>query len=154
MSIMIPDHIAFMGLALEEARKAEQENEVPVGAVLIDSLGEIICTGHNSTVGFADPTAHAEINVLRGAAQKVMNYRLVNTSLYVTIEPCIMCMGAIINARVSRVVFGAPDPKWGGAGSLYNFSKDSRLNHHPEIISGICEQECKSIIQEFFSKKR
>jgi tRNA(adenine34) deaminase len=151
---MITDHTEFMGLALQEARKAEQWDEVPIGAVLIDSQGEILCAAHNRTVGLTDPTAHAEINVLREAAQKVMNYRLVNTSLYVTIEPCIMCMGAIINARVSRVVFGAPDPKWGGAGSLYNFAGDSRLNHHPEIISGICEQECRLIIQEFFSKKR
>jgi len=154
MSVMIPDHEAFMKLALQEARKAEQEDEVPVGAVLIDSRGEVLCTAHNRTIGLMDPTAHAEINVLREAAQKVMNYRLANTSLYVTIEPCIMCMGAIINARVSRVVFGAFDPKWGGAGSLYNFSGDSRLNHHPEIISGICEQECRSIIQGFFGRKR
>ena len=151
---MVQDHETFMKIALQEALKAEQSDEVPVGAVLFNSRGEILCADCNRTVGLSDPTAHAEINVLRGAAQKVMNYRLVNTSLYVTIEPCIMCMGAIINARVARVVFGAPDPKWGGAGSLYNFSEDSRLNHHPEIIGGICEQECRSIIQDFFSRKR
>jgi len=92
--------------------------------------------------------------VLRQAAQKVLNYRLLGTTLYVTIEPCMMCMGAIVHARVTRVVLGAKDPKWGAAGSLYNFAEDVRLNHRPEIIQGVCQDECRALMQEFFRSKR
>jgi tRNA(adenine34) deaminase len=101
-----------------------------------------------------DPTAHAEILALRQAAQKTQNYRLLNTTLYVTIEPCVMCMGAIVHARISALVFGAKDPRWGGAGSLYNLAADNRLNHQVEIIEGICEDECRSLMQDFFRSKR
>jgi len=101
-----------------------------------------------------DPTAHAEILALRAAAQQVNNYRLLNTTLYVTIEPCIMCMGAMIHARISRIVFGVSDPKWGAAGSLYNLATDARINHHPDIVGGICVNKCRTLIQEFFQKKR
>jgi len=151
---MTEEHIKFMKLALNQAKKAGQKSEVPIGSILVSESGEILSASHNQTVSFADPTAHAEIITLRKAAQKIMNYRLLRTTLYVTIEPCIMCMGAIVHARVSRVVFGAHDPKWGAAGSLYNFADDSRLNHRPEIINGICEDECRTLIKDFFREKR
>jgi len=151
---MTEEHIKFMKLALNQAKKAGQKSEVPIGSILISESGEILSASHNQTVSLADPTAHAEIITLRKAAQKIMNYRLLRTTLYVTIEPCIMCMGAIVHARVSRVVFGAHDPKWGAAGSLYNFADDSRLNHRPEIINGICEDECRTLIKDFFREKR
>ena len=146
--------IKFMKLAINEAKKAGQKAEVPVGAVLVAESGDILSLSHNQTIALADPTAHAEILVLRKAAQKVLNYRLLGTTLYVTIEPCIMCMGAIVNARVTRVVFGAKDLKWGAAGSLYNFAEDVRLNHRPEIIQGICQDECRELMREFFRSKR
>ena len=151
---MSEEHIKFMKLALNQAKKAGQKSEVPIGSVLVSESGEILSLSHNQTISLADPTAHAEIITLRKAAQKILNYRLLSTTLYVTIEPCIMCMGAIVHARVSRVVFGAHDPKWGAAGSLYNFAHDARLNHRPEIISGICEDECRTLIQDFFREKR
>ncbi|MFO7554648.1 MAG: tRNA adenosine(34) deaminase TadA [Desulfobacterales bacterium] len=144
----------FMKLAIKQAKKAGQKDEVPVGAVLVDDSGEILSVSHNQTIRLADPAGHAEILALREAAQKVLNYRLLGTTLYVTIEPCIMCMGAIVHARVARLVFGAQDPKWGGAGSLYNFAEDVRLNHRPEVIHGVCEDECRELIQEFFLSKR
>ncbi len=140
--------------ALEEAKKAGQKDEVPVGAVVVTEKGKILSSAHNQVIGLCDPTAHAEILAIRKAASKVQNYRLLNTTLYVTVEPCIMCMGAIIHARISTVVFGAFDPKWGGAGSLYNFSYDTRLNHQLEIVPGICEDECKALMQDFFRSKR
>ena len=151
---MNEEHTEFMKLALNEAKKAGQKSEVPIGAVLVADSGDILSASHNQTISLADPTAHAEIIALRKAGQKIQNYRLLNTTLYATIEPCIMCMGAIVHARVSRVVFGAHDPKWGAAGSLYNIAHDTRLNHRPEIITGICEDECRTLIQDFFRKKR
>jgi len=143
-----------MNLAINEAKKAGQKDEVPVGAVLVSGSGDILSQSHNQVITFADPTAHAEIWALREAAIKVSNYRLLSTTLYVTIEPCVMCMGAIVHARVARVVFGANDLKWGAAGSLYNFADDTRLNHRPEIISGVCRDECRELIQDFFRSKR
>ena len=116
--------------------------------------GKILAEAHNQTIHLADPTAHAEILALRKAARRVSNYRLLSTTLYVTIEPCIMCMGAIVHARVAKVVFGAEDPKWGAAGSLYNIAEDLRLNHQPEIIKGVCQVECRALIQDFFRSKR
>jgi tRNA(adenine34) deaminase len=151
---MHEEHIKFMKLALDQAKKAGQKAEVPIGAVLVSESGEILSAAHNQSISLADPTAHAEIITLRKAAQKILNYRLLSTTLYVTIEPCIMCMGAIVHARVSRVIFGVHDPKWGAAGSLYNFADDIRLNHRPEIIQGICEDECRTLIQNFFREKR
>jgi tRNA(adenine34) deaminase len=151
---MKEDDIKFMKLAIKEAKKAGQKDEVPIGAVLVDGSGEILSASHNQTISLADPTAHAEIMALRKAAQKIVKYRLLSTTLYVTIEPCIMCMGAIVHARVARVVFGAQDLKWGAAGSLYNFANDTRLNHRPEIIHGVCEDECRTLVQEFFRSKR
>ena len=154
MSITKQTHIKFMNMALEEAKKAGQKDEVPVGAVVVTEKGNILSSGHNRVIGLCDPTAHAEILAIREAASKVQNYRLLNTTLYVTVEPCIMCMGAIIHARISTVVFGAFDPKWGAAGSLYNFSDDTRLNHQLEIVPGICEDDCRTLIQDFFRLKR
>ncbi|QTA86616.1 tRNA adenosine(34) deaminase TadA [Desulfonema magnum] len=151
---MDKNHIEMMKLALTEAQKAGQKEEVPVGAVIVAETGNILSAAHNQTITRSDPTAHAEILALREAARKIQNYRLLNTTLYVTIEPCMMCMGAIIHARISAVVFGANDPKWGSAGSLYDFSNDSRLNHRLSIIPGICEAECRTLIQDFFRARR
>ena len=147
-------HENYMKQALCEAEKAGQKDEVPVGAVLVAESGEILSAAHNRTITDSDPTAHAEILSLRSAAKQVNNYRLLNTTLYVTVEPCIMCMGAVIHARIATVVFGAKDPKWGACGSLYDFASDHRLNHQPDIIGGVCEFECKKIIQDFFRSKR
>jgi tRNA(adenine34) deaminase len=151
---MIENDIKFMKLAIEEAKKAGQKAEVPVGAVLVAESGDILSFTHNQVITLVDPTAHAEISALREAATKVLNYRLLNTTMYVTIEPCLMCMGAIVHARVARVVFGARDLKWGAVGSLYNFAEDTRLNHRPNIIQGVCEDECRELMQEFFRSKR
>ena len=151
---MNKSHEPMMLLALEEAGKAGQNDEVPVGAVLVSGAGDILAKAYNRTIGLADPTGHAEILALRNAAQKIKNYRLLNTTLYVTVEPCVMCMGAIIHARIARIVYGAPDPKWGALGSIYNFADDKRFNHHPEIVAGICENECRAIIQAFFRSRR
>jgi tRNA(adenine34) deaminase len=147
-------HKFVMNLAFSEAVKAYQEEEVPVGAVLISESGVVLAATHNQTIGLSDPTAHAEILALRHAAKLIQNYRLLNTTLYVTVEPCIMCMGAIIHARVSRLVYGAGDPKWGAAGSLYDLSADKRLNHSLEVIPGVCETEGREILQRFFRERR
>jgi tRNA(adenine34) deaminase len=154
MYTMSAKRIEFMKVALAEAQKAGHKDEVPVGAVLVSENDELLSAAHNQMINCKDPTAHAEILALREAAHKIGNYRLLNTTLYVTVEPCLMCMGAIIHARVARVVFGTRDPKWGVAGSLYNFAEDHRFNHRPEIIEGICEHECKKLMQDFFSSKR
>jgi len=151
---MNPKHTDFMKLALSEARKAGRKNEIPVGAVLIAENEELLSAAHNKTILLKDPTAHAEILALRSAAEKIGNYRLLKTTLYVTVEPCPMCMGALMHARVSTVVFGTRDPKWGAAGSLYNFAQDHRFNHQPEIIEGICRSECRELIQDFFRARR
>jgi tRNA(adenine34) deaminase len=147
------DH-SCMELALAEARRAWAIQEVPVGAVLVSSSGEVLAAAHNRTIAERDPSAHAEILALRAAARKLQNYRLLNTTLYVSIEPCIMCMGAVVHARVARLVYGASDPKWGAAGSLYNLAADPRLNHQVEIVAGVCEVECRRLIQDFFRSKR
>ncbi len=144
----------FMELALHEAKKAGQIGEVPVGAILASENGEILSAAHNQTIKLADPTAHAEILAIREAARSINNYRLLNTTLYVTVEPCIMCMGAVVHARISQVVFGTTDPKWGAAGSLYNYAEDNRLNHRVEITSGVRAEECRRLMQDFFRAKR
>ena len=151
--MILPDY-KFMHLALEEAKKAGQMGEVPIGAILVSDTEAILSSAHNRTIDQADPTAHAEILALRYAARKANNYRLLNTTLYVTVEPCIMCMGAIVHARVAKVVFGADDPKWGGAGSMYNFADDDRFNHRVTITKGVCEEECRALMQDFFRAKR
>ena len=148
------DHCFFMERALAEAGKARSAEEVPVGAVLVDKNGNILASGHNQPISRHDPTAHAEISALRDAGLKTGNYRFPGTSLYVTVEPCIMCMGAIIHSRVAHVVFGTPDPKWGAAGSLYDFSADMRLNHQVRITGGVLQEQCRDLIVDFFKKKR
>jgi tRNA(adenine34) deaminase len=147
-------HIELMKKALDEAEKAGQKGEVPIGAVLVADNHQILAADHNRTITLNDPTAHAEILALRSGAAKIGNYRLLNTTLYVTVEPCPMCMGATIHARVSRVIFGTRDPRWGAAGSLYNFAAEKRFNHRPEVIEGVCKADCKSLVQEFFRQKR
>ena len=143
----------FMRMALAEAEKALQEGEVPVGAVVV--LGDaVIASAHNGPVGFKDPTAHAEILALRRAAAAEGNYRLAGTTLYVTIEPCLMCAGALIHARVSRLVFGAQDPKGGAVASLYRVLEDDRLNHRVEVTGGVLKEACSEILSRFFREKR
>jgi tRNA(adenine34) deaminase len=147
-------HAMMMRQALFEAAAAFREEEVPVGAVLTSESGEVLASTHNRTVSLSDPTAHAEIMALRHAAKQMRNYRLLNTTLYVTVEPCMMCMGAIIHARISRLVYGTRDSKWGAAGSLYDLSADKRLNHSLLVIPGVCEIECREILQRFFRDRR
>jgi tRNA(adenine34) deaminase len=147
-------HENFMQIAIDQAIVAGQMGEVPVGAVIVDAGNQVIAQDHNRTISNCDPSAHAEINVLRAAARKIQNYRLLSTTLYVSIEPCAMCMGAIVHARVKTVVFGAPDLKWGAAGSLYQLGQDARLNHQVEIIKGVCADRCRLVIQEFFRHRR
>lgn len=152
--ILSKNHIHFMQTALAEAKKAARINEVPIGAVLVGSSGEVLARAHNQTIAHSDPSAHAEILTMRRAGKVLQNYRLLNTTLYVTVEPCAMCMGAIIHARVAQLVFGAPDPKGGACGSLYDFAADARFNHRPKVIKGVCEAECRCLIQRFFQSKR
>ena len=143
----------FMKAALEAAKIAWKNGEVPVGAVLVKD-SKIISAGHNCPITGNDPTAHAEIIALREGGKKLKNYRLIDTTLYVTIEPCIMCMGAIIHARVKKLVFGTFDPRAGAAGSLFDFTIENKFNHNVEVKSGILESECRELIQDFFKQKR
>jgi len=143
----------WMNLALEQAQKAEDNGEVPVGAVIVKN-NAIISVGQNSVINLNDPTAHAEIVAIRDAGKKLQNYRMVNTGLYVTLEPCIMCMGAIIQARIERLVFGAADPKSGAAGSVYSIGEDNLLNHSLEVERGVMQEKCSIILKEFFKKRR
>jgi tRNA(adenine34) deaminase len=143
----------FMRQALELARQAATLGEVPVGAIVVRD-GEIIGRGRNQPIGRHDPTAHAEVMALREAAANVGNYRLPGSTLYVTLEPCLMCIGAIFHARVGRVVFGARDPKTGAAGSVLNLFEESRLNHHAEVLGGVLADECGSLLSGFFAARR
>jgi len=144
----------FMREAIREANEGWHNGEVPVGALLISQSDEILARDHNRCISLNDPTAHAEILVIRQAAQKLKNYRLNGVTMVVTIEPCPMCMGAIMNARLDTLVFGAFDPKYGAAGSVYNLPDDERLNHRITIISRIMEQECRDLMQGFFRERR
>ena len=144
----------YLGLALEAAREGLAAGEVPVGAVLVDEAGAVLARAFNQPIALHDPTAHAEILVLRQGARLRGNYRLPGLSLYVTIEPCIMCVGAMLAARVRRVVFGAPDPKGGACVSLYHLPEDARLNHRLEVTGGIREAECRELVQTFFKNRR
>jgi tRNA(adenine34) deaminase len=143
----------FMRAALAEAKVAASVNEVPVGAVVVKG-GEIIGRGLNRPVQDSDPTAHAEIMAIRAAAVSEKNYRLNGTTVYVTLEPCAMCMGAMLNARVSRVVFGAYDPKAGAAGSVVDLSDNRKLNHQIEVNGGLFEDKCGALLQKFFESRR
>lgn len=142
-----------MQAALELARQAAGVDEVPVGAVVVLD-GEIVGRGFNQPIGRHDPTAHAEIMALRDAATHLGNYRLPGCTLYVTLEPCVMCTGAIIHARVARVVFGARDPKTGAAGSVVDLYGEARLNHHADIEGGVLAEECGALLSGFFAAKR
>jgi tRNA(adenine34) deaminase len=149
---MIEDE-KWMSLALEQAGKAEKEGEVPVGAILVkDDL--IIARAHNKPISTNDPTAHAEIHLLRAAGEELKNYRLPGTTLYVTLEPCAMCLGAIMHARIERVVFGAHDPKTGVCGSSENFMEASCFNHKIDMASGVLENESKQLLKNFFNSRR
>jgi tRNA(adenine34) deaminase len=145
------DH--FMQLALIEAQKAYDKDEVPVGAVVVKN-GEVIGTGCNYRETTNDPTMHAEIIAIRAASQHLNSWRLSGCELFVTLEPCPMCAGAIIQSRIERVVFGAFDPKAGCAGTLYNLLSDTRFNHRAEIVAGILEKECAELLRKFFKDKR
>ncbi len=142
-----------MEFALREARKAARQGEVPIGAVIVRD-GSIIGRGFNRREARRDPSAHAEMIAIRQAARKLDNWRLTGTTLYVTLEPCVMCMGAILLSRIDRVVFGCHDPKGGAAGSLYDLSDDARLNHRVEIVSRVREEECSTILKDFFAGLR
>ena len=148
------DLFHLMKQALSEAEKGSSMGEVPVGAVLASPEGQIVAKAYNQPIALGDPTAHAEILAIRKAGLFFQNYRLNNTTLVVTLEPCLMCMGAAINARIARLVFGTVDPKAGAAVSLYNLAEDKRLNHRIEVVSGIMEEECRSLIQDFFRVRR
>lgn len=147
------DDSYWMGKALNLARKAECLAEVPIGAIIVKD-GAIIGRGFNQRESKNDPSAHAEMIAIRQASRKLAAWRLTGTTLYVTLEPCPMCMGAILLARIDRVVFGCFDPKGGAAGSLYNLSADFRLNHQVELLSGIMKAECSEILSNFFRKLR
>ncbi len=147
------DDFYWMGIALREAKKAADRGEVPIGAVVARN-DVVLGRGFNYREARRDPVAHAEIIAIRKAARKEASWRLVGATLYVTLEPCIMCMGAILLARIDRVVFGCHDPKGGAAGSLYDLSDDKRLNHRVELISGIREDECSGMLSDFFSELR
>ncbi len=151
---MLAEHEKFMTLALKQAKIAWEAGEVPVGAVVVSGKGDAIAQAHNSPVSLADPTAHAEILAIRKAALHTGNYRLTGASLYVTIEPCCMCAGAMVHARISRLIFGAWDEKAGACGSVFDIVRDSRLNHQIEVVPGIMADECSGIIREFFRQKR
>lgn len=145
--------ISFMQLALEQARLAGQADEVPVGAV-VELDGKVIGTGYNLNRSTNDPSAHAEIIALRAAAQSIGNYRLEGANLYVSLEPCVMCAGAILHARIGRLVYATPDERWGAAGSVANVLQSPLLNHHCEITSGVLKQQAASLLTEFFSARR
>jgi tRNA(adenine34) deaminase len=144
----------FMDLALAEARHAENAGEVPVGAVIVDDAGNIVARGFNQPISIHDPTAHAEIVAMRAAARVLGNYRLTELTLYCTMEPCAMCAGAIVHARIQRLVYGAADARAGAAGSIYDVVRDSRLNHQVEVVAGVRERECREIVQKFFERRR
>ena len=151
---MAQDLYYLMGQAILEAKEAFSSGEVPVGAILADETGRILARAHNQPIALEDPTAHAEILVLRKGGEVCNNYRLNGATLVVTIEPCLMCMGAAINARIARLVFGAHDPKAGAAGSLYDLNKDDRLNHRLEVTSGIMKEDCRTLMKDFFHTRR
>jgi tRNA(adenine34) deaminase len=144
---------AAMRLALEQAQRAAYENEVPVGAILLDER-RIVAAAHNLPISLCDPTAHAEILAIRDAAARLGHYRLTGTALYVTIEPCVMCVGAILNARIARVYYGARDEKAGAMGSVYDIGRDGRLNHRVEVYGGILGEECTQVLRRFFASRR
>jgi tRNA(adenine34) deaminase len=145
-------HAAFMRAALAEAEKAGALGEVPIGAVVVVD-GSVVAAGFNQPIRETDPSAHAEIVALRAAARSLGNYRLTGATVYVTLEPCLMCVGALVNARVAAVVYGAPEPKWGALGSLLD-ARSAALNHRFEVVSGVLEEECRAPVVAFFRSRR
>jgi tRNA(adenine34) deaminase len=145
--------LRFMREALALARLAETAGEVPVGAVVVKD-GVIVGRGYNAPISRHDPTAHAEIAALRDAALHIGNYRLAGCELFVTLEPCVMCVGAAFHARIARVVYGAKEPKTGAAGSVFNLFTEARLNHHARIEGGVLEDECGKLLSDFFARRR
>jgi tRNA(adenine34) deaminase len=143
----------WMKIAIQEAIKAEKDNEVPVGAVLVKD-GLVIAKAHNQPISTNDATAHAEIQLIRAAGNKLKNYRLTETSLYVTLEPCAMCLGAIMHARIKRIVYGAYDPKTGVCGTSENLIDANCFNHKIDLVSGVLEIECKQLLKKFFISRR
>ncbi len=143
-----------MRRALEEARRAAVLGEVPVGAVLVDDSERLVAAGHNQPIGARDPSAHAEIVVQRAAAQSLDNYRLPGTTIYVTIEPCVMCVGALVHARVRRLVYGAVEPRTGAIESAHRLFEEGEFNHRPAIESGVLDDECAVLMTEFFAARR
>jgi len=147
------DNKHWMQLALQEAEKARKQGEVPVGAVIVQD-NQLIARGFNHPISTHDPSAHAEIVALRNAAKILENYRLPNVSLYVTIEPCAMCAGALIHARIAHLIYGATDPKAGACGSVLSVLNHPALNHQMQVTTGVLASECRTIIQDFFREKR
>ena len=147
------EQLQLMTEAIAEARRAAAEGEVPVGAVAV-SDGRIVSAGHNQPITLKDPTAHAEILAIRAAASTLKSYRLTTLTIYVTLEPCVMCVGAMLNARIARVVYGARDDKAGALGSVYDIGRDGRLNHRFEVVGGVMESECAELMREFFRARR
>ena len=147
------DDEKWMQIAIIESNAAKSEDEIPVGAVIVKN-GQLIAKAHNQPVSTNDPTAHAEIQVIRKAGKKEKNYRLVGTTLYVTLEPCIMCLGALMHARIERIVFGAKDTKNGVCGSLVDLTNASQFNHHTIVTSGVLEKQCQEILRSFFKLRR
>jgi len=143
----------YVDLALVEARRAADAGEVPIGAVVVLD-GRVIARAHNAPITLRDPTAHAEVLALRAAARETGNYRLERTIVYTTVEPCLMCCGALVHARVARLVYGAADPKAGAAASLYRILDDGRLNHRVEVTAGVRAEECAALLTEFFRARR
>jgi tRNA(adenine34) deaminase len=153
MSAGTPDDVRLMREALAEARLALAHDDVPIGAVVVHE-GRVIGRGHNEREHLADPTAHAEVTALRRAAQALGSWRVLDATLYVTLEPCAMCAGAIVLARVPRVVFGTADPKAGAAGSVLDVLAEPRLNHRPEVLGGVLADECSALLRDFFAARR
>jgi len=144
----------FMRLAIAQAELAIAHGDVPVGAVITDERGDVIATGHNERELRQDPSAHAEMIALRSAAEQIGHWRLLGTTLYVTLEPCAMCAGAIVLARVPRVVYGTDDPKAGAAGSVLDILAEPRLNHRPQVTAGVLQPECAALLRDFFAARR
>ena len=144
----------LMRLALEEAARAGRSGEVPVGAVIVSAAGDVLAAAHNQPVARNDPTAHAEMLALRDAAAKIGNYRLEGTTMYVTLEPCVMCAGALVQARVARLVFGSRDLRFGGVRSKFRLADSELLNHKVDVVEGVLAEDCVRLLQEFFVARR
>ena len=151
--MMTETHTLYMQMALDLARQASLNGEVPVGAIIVKD-GKIIGRGSNAPIGLCDPTAHAEIQAMRQASAHIGNYRLVDCMLYVTLEPCAMCSGAMLHARIAKLVYGASDSKTGACGSVINLMHEEKLNHHTEVVGGVLAKECGAVLSEFFKQRR